>query len=139
MDSRKRIFGRFTSLLVAMLILITACASPVVLQQPTNTPVPVVVVVSDADATATSAAATAAAAPDSACDSLTPIKLQLQWVVQSQFAGYFAAVDKGFYEAECLDVTILQGAVDIVPQQVLASGQADFAIAWVPKALVSRA
>jgi NitT/TauT family transport system substrate-binding protein len=69
---------------------------------------------------------------------LTPIKLQLQWVVQSQFAGYFAAVDQGFYKDEGLDVTILQGAVDIVPQQVLASGQADFAVSWVPKALVSR-
>lgn len=69
---------------------------------------------------------------------LTPIKLQLQWVVQSQFAGYFAAVEKGFYKDEGLDVTILQGAVDIVPQQVLASGQADFAVSWVPKALVSR-
>jgi len=133
MDSKSRIFGRFTSLLAAMLILVTACASPAILQ---NTPVPTaipVVVVPDADA-----AATAAAATNADCTTLTPIKLQLQWVVQSQFAGYFAAVDQGFYEAECLDVTILQGAVDIVPQQVLASGQAEFAIAWVPKALVSR-
>ena len=68
----------------------------------------------------------------------TKIKLQLQWVIQSQFAGYFAAADQGFYQDEGLDVTILQGAVDIVPQQVLASGQADFAVSWVPKALVSR-
>lgn len=69
---------------------------------------------------------------------LIPIKLQLQWVTQSQFAGYFAAVDKGFYKDEGLDVTILQGAVEIVPQQVLASGQAEFAVSWVPKALASR-
>ena len=59
---------------------------------------------------------------------LTPITLQLQWVVQSQFAGYFAAVDQGFYNDEGLEVTIKEGAVDIVPQQVLASGQADFAV-----------
>ena len=39
---------------------------------------------------------------------MTPIKLQLQWVAQSQFAGYFAAVDLGFYEEEGLDVTILR-------------------------------
>jgi NitT/TauT family transport system substrate-binding protein len=63
--------------------------------------------------------------------------LQLQWVTQSQFAGYFAAVDQGFYADEGLDVTILEGAVDIVPQQVVASGQAEFGLAWVPKALVS--
>jgi len=68
---------------------------------------------------------------------LTPINIQLQWVTQSQFAGYFAAVDQGFYEDEGLDVTILEGAVDIVPQQVVASGQAQFGLAWVPKALVS--
>src|SRR5215217_2121401 len=69
---------------------------------------------------------------------LTPVKLQLQWVTQAQFAGYFAAVDKGFYKDAGLDVEILEGGVDIVPQTVLAQGQADFAIAWVPKALASR-
>ncbi len=69
---------------------------------------------------------------------MTKITLQLQWVTQSQFAGYYAAVDKGYYRDEGLDVTIKEGAVDIVPQQVLASGQADFAVSWVPKALVSR-
>jgi len=69
---------------------------------------------------------------------LTPVKLQLQWVTQAQFAGYFAAVDQGYYEDAGLDVEILEGGVDIVPQTVLAQGQADYAIAWVPKALASR-
>ena len=68
---------------------------------------------------------------------MTPIKLQLQWVAQSQFAGYFAAVDLGFYEDEGLDVTILEGAVEIVPQQVVASGGAEFGLAWVQKVLES--
>ncbi|MCB0197830.1 MAG: ABC transporter substrate-binding protein [Anaerolineae bacterium] len=72
------------------------------------------------------------------CTELTPVNLQLQWVAQSQFAGYYAAVAEGFYEDFCLDVTILEGAVDIVPQQVVASGQAEFGIAWVPKVLASR-
>lgn len=72
------------------------------------------------------------------CTETTDVKLQLQWVTQGQFAGYFAAQDEGFYEAQCLNVEILEGAVDIVPQDVLAGGQADFAIAWVPKALASR-
>lgn len=69
---------------------------------------------------------------------LTPVKLQLQWFTQGQFAGYLAAVDQGFYEAQGLDVEILEGGIDIVPQTVLAQGQADYAIAWVPKALASR-
>ncbi len=81
--------------------------------------------------------ATACGDDDAGGGDLTPINLQLQWVTQSQFAGYFAAVDQGFYEDEGLDVTILEGAVDIVPQQVVASGQAQFGLAWVPKALVS--
>jgi NitT/TauT family transport system substrate-binding protein len=81
--------------------------------------------------------ATACGGDEGGDGELTPINLQLQWVTQSQFAGYFAAVDQGFYEDEGLDVTILQGAVDIVPQQVVASGQAQFGLAWVPKALVS--
>ena len=68
---------------------------------------------------------------------LTPINLQLQWVAQSQFAGYFAAVELGFYEDEGLDVTILEGAVEIVPQQVVASGGAEVGISWVPKVLES--
>jgi len=70
---------------------------------------------------------------------LTPVKLQLQWFAQSQFAGYYAALEEGYYEDEGLDVSILDGGVDIVPQQVLDSGQAEFAVAWVPKALASNA
>jgi NitT/TauT family transport system substrate-binding protein len=66
------------------------------------------------------------------------VKLQLQWFTQAQFAGYFAAVEQGFYKNQGLDVQILEGGVDIVPQTVLAQGNADFAIAWVPKALASR-
>ena len=78
------------------------------------------------------------AASGEECTELTPASLQLQWFVQAQFAGYYAAKDLGFYEAACLDVTILEGGVDIVPQTVLAQGGSDFAIAWVPKALSSR-
>lgn len=69
---------------------------------------------------------------------LIPVTLQLQWFAQAQFAGYYAALDKGYFKDEGLDVKIVEGGIDIVPQTVLANGQADFAIAWVPKALASR-
>ncbi|WP_338068790.1 ABC transporter substrate-binding protein [Cellulomonas endophytica] len=69
---------------------------------------------------------------------LTPVRLQLQWFTQAQFAGYFAAVDQGYYEDEGLDVEIVEGGVDIVPQTELANDAVDYAIAWVPKALASR-
>jgi NitT/TauT family transport system substrate-binding protein len=86
------------------------------------------------------AATTAAAGgeTDVTTGELTPVRLQLQWFTQAQFAGYFAAIDQGFYTDAGLDVEILEGGVDIVPQTVLAQGGADFAIAWVPKALQSR-
>ena len=66
------------------------------------------------------------------------MSLQLQWFTQAQFAGYYAAQDQGFFEDHCLDVTILEGGVDIVPQTQLANGDVDFAISWVSKALASR-
>lgn len=69
---------------------------------------------------------------------LTPVKLQLQWFTQAQFAGYYAALKQGYYKDAGLDVTIVEGGVDIVPQTVLADGSVDYAIAWVPKALASR-
>ncbi len=87
-----------------------------------------------ADAATTEETAT----DEGACTELTPVSLQLQWFVQAQFGGYYAAKDLGYYEEQCLDVTILEGGVDIVPQTVLAQGGADFAISWVPKALASR-
>jgi NitT/TauT family transport system substrate-binding protein len=72
------------------------------------------------------------------CDSPDPVVLQLQWYAQAQFAGYYAAADQGFFEAMCLDVEMLEGAVDIQPHVVLANGDADFATTWVPKALAVR-
>ncbi len=73
------------------------------------------------------------------CESTDDVTLQLQWFAQSQFAGYYAAVAEGIYDKYCLNVTIAEGGVDIVPQQQLGSGAADYAISWVPKALGSRA
>jgi NitT/TauT family transport system substrate-binding protein len=68
---------------------------------------------------------------------LQEVSLQLQWVSQAQFAGYYAAVAECFYVDEGLDVNIIEGGVDIVPQDVLASGDVDYAISWVPKVLGS--
>ncbi len=68
---------------------------------------------------------------------LTPISLQLQWLPQGQFAGYFAAQEMGYFEEEGLDVTIIESGGDIVPQDALANGDVDYAIAWVPKVLGS--
>ena len=66
------------------------------------------------------------------------VTLQLKWVTQAQFAGYYVALDKGFYEEEGLDVTINAGGPDIAPPQVIAGGGADVIIEWMPSALASR-
>jgi len=92
---------------------------------------------SDDTATEDTAATEDAAAAEE-CAELTPVKLQLQWFIQAQFAGYFAAQDQGFYEDQCLEVQIVEGGVDIVPRTELAAGNVDFAISWVSKALASR-
>ena len=68
-------------------------------------------------------------------DALT---LQLKWVTQAQFAGYYVAQDMGYYKAEGLEVTIKPGGPDIAPPQVIAGGGADVIIDWMPAALASR-
>ena len=110
-------------------IALTACGGSSTSTESSAAPAP------SAPAAASSAAASAPAAE---CTEPTPVTLQLQWFAQAQFAGYYAAKDKGFYSDACLDVTIAEGGVDIVPQTQLAQGNVDFAIAWVPKALASR-
>ena len=66
------------------------------------------------------------------------VTLQLKWVTQAQFAGYYVAQDKGFYDEEDLNVTIKPGGPDIAPTQVLAGGGADVAVDWMPAALAAR-
>ena len=66
------------------------------------------------------------------------VKLQLKWVTQAQFAGYYVAAEKGFFTEEGLDVTILPGGPDIAPSQVMAGGGADVMIDWMPSALAAR-
>jgi len=66
------------------------------------------------------------------------VTLQSKWVVQAQFAGYYAALDQGFYEDEDLDVTIRPGGPDIVPEQVVLGGQAEFGIDWLDNLLATR-
>jgi NitT/TauT family transport system substrate-binding protein len=81
-------------------------------------------------AAAWAAMATGASAED--------VKLQLKWVTQAQFAGYYVAQAKGYYEEEGLNVTILPGGPDIAPTQVMAGGGADVMVDWMPSALAAR-
>ncbi|MFN3824117.1 MAG: ABC transporter substrate-binding protein [Pseudorhodobacter sp.] len=76
------------------------------------------------------ALATAASAED--------VTLQLKWVTQAQFAGYYVAQEKGFYEEEGLNVTIKPGGPDVAPVQVLMGGGADVMVDWMPSALAAR-
>ena len=68
----------------------------------------------------------------------TDVTLQLKWVTQGQFAGYYAALQQGYYEDEGLNVTIKPGGPDIVPEQVVLGGQADFGINWLDNTLATR-
>jgi len=84
-------------------------------------------------------ASAAPSADGSPAAELTPVRLQLQWAPQAQFAGYFAAEAQGFYEAAGLDVEMLDGGPDVIPQQVgSAADGPEFTISWVPKVLEAR-
>ena len=80
--------------------------------------------------TASMAAGIATAADD--------VTLQLKWVTQAQFAGYYVALENDFYKDEDLNVTIKPGGPDIAPTQVLAGGGADVTVEWMPAALAAR-
>jgi len=67
------------------------------------------------------------------------VTLQLKWVTQSQFAGYYVAQAKGYYKAAGLEVEIKPGGPDIAPEQVIAGGGADVIVDWMPAALASAA
>ena len=66
------------------------------------------------------------------------VTLQLKWVTQSQFAGYYVAQEKGYYKAAGLDVVIKPGGPDLAPEQIIAGGGADVIVDWLPAALASR-
>ena len=85
-----------------------------------------------------SAAAAAAMIASASSTQAETVTLQLKWVAQAQFAGYFVAQEKGYYKAAGLDVVIKPGGPDIAPEQVIAGGGADVIVDWMPAALASR-
>jgi len=85
-----------------------------------------------------SALALAVAAFTSSAFSADPVRLQLKWSADAQFAGYYVAAAKGFYKDANLDVTILPGGPNVAPEQVIAGGGADVIVDWMAAALVAR-
>src|SRR5256885_9873130 len=97
------------------------------------------VVVALALAGGTLAAVGTAATPSKhASAKLTKLTFQLKWVTQAQFAGYYAAEAKGFYKKAGLDVNIRVGGPDIIPEQVVAGGQAQLGVDWLPSLMSAR-
>src|SRR5688572_17910314 len=88
--------------------------------------------------TGTVAAAALFALAANAAQAADALTLQLKWVTQAQFAGYYVAKDKGFYDEVGLDVTIKPGGPDINPSQVIAGGGADVVVDWMPSAMATR-
>ena len=84
-------------------------------------------------------AAVGTAAPSKhASQKLTTLTFQLKWVTQAQFAGYYAADAKGYYKKAGLDVKIRVGGPDIIPEQVVAGGQAQLGLDWLPSLMSAR-
>ncbi|HMA32846.1 MAG TPA: ABC transporter substrate-binding protein [Chloroflexia bacterium] len=89
-------------------------------------------------ATPTAVANTPATATSAPAGTLTKFRLQLKWLHQAQFAGYYVAADKGYYKDQGLDVEILPGGPDVVPSQKVLTGVADAGIDWVGSLLANR-
>ena len=88
--------------------------------------------------TAAALVALAGLASGTAAQAADKVVVQMKWVPQAQFAGYYVAAAKGYYKAEGLDVTIKPGGPDVSPVQVLAGNQADAIVNWMPDALAAR-
>jgi len=107
----------FAALLVAMAFAVAACGGD------------------DEEAAGDTAAADTSGG---GCDSPDKVTLQLKWVTQAQFAGYYAAVEKGYYKRLGLAVNLKVGGPDITPEQVVLSGQAQFGLDWLPNLFATR-
>jgi NitT/TauT family transport system substrate-binding protein len=126
------------SSLAVLSLVAVACAPSAPPPAPTSPAAPAAQPTTPPAAAPTSApagAAPAAAKPASAPDK---VRLQIKWVPQAQFAGYYVALDRGYYTAENLDVQIVPGGPDIVSEQQVANGQADFGVDWVASFLAFR-
>ncbi len=130
MKARSRITWKAMALATSAALVLAGCSSSDDAADSSNPAAPA--------ATAAGGEAGSETSEEVSTQELIPVKLQLQWFAQAQFVGYYAALDQGYFADEGLDVEIVEGGVDIVPQTQLADGAVDFAIAWVPKALASR-
>jgi NitT/TauT family transport system substrate-binding protein len=121
---------RFLALAASASFLFAACSSGAATNAPSAAP---------SVAASEAAPSVAESAAPSAAPAAAEVRLQLQWAPQAQFAGYFAAVEQGYYEANGIKLTIVPGGPDVVPQ---AAGSAadgpEFTISWVPKVLEAR-
>jgi NitT/TauT family transport system substrate-binding protein len=125
--------ARVLGLVSAAAVLFAACSGT------TATPAPATPAASQPASQAPVSQAPASSAPASQTAEKASVKLQLQWAPQAQFAGYFAAKEQGYFDAENLDVTFLDGGPTVVPQQVgSAPDGPEFTISWVPKVLEAR-
>ena len=124
--------------LAATAILVAACSSPAATTAPSTAPT-TAPTDAPASAPASEPASAPASEPASAAPSPASVRLQLQWVPQAQFAGYFAADKQGYFKDEGLTVDFVDGGPTVVPQQVgSAPDGPEFTISWVPKVLEAR-
>src|SRR5262245_49255225 len=68
-------------------------------------------------------------ATDRSSGGATPVRLQLKWRHQFQFAGFYAALEKGYYREAGFDVTLIPGTPGTDPVETVLKGGADFGVA----------
>lgn len=139
---KRGLFFRVGPFMMMLLLVLAACGTPATTgtteSAVTSAPAEAAPTTAPADAPPAAAEPTEAPKAEAASGPKDAVTLQLKWVAQGQFVGYYAAMDQGYYDAENLDVTIRPGGPDIVPEQVVASGQAQFGVDWLPSLLANR-
>ncbi len=139
---KRGLFFRVGPFMLMLLLVLAACGTPAAPgttgSAATSAPAEAAPTTAPADAPPAAAEPTEAPKAEAASGPKDAVTLQLKWVAQGQFVGYYAAKDQGYYDAENLDVTIRPGGPDIVPEQVVASGQAQFGVDWLPSLLANR-
>jgi len=132
MTTKRRLSGLLAALMLVLPIA-AGCSSATAATAATTAAVTTAAASADSTtAAAVSSDATTAATQSGKLDKLT---LQLKWLPQSQFMGYYVAQAKGYYAEEGIDIEILPGGSDIIPEQQVYNGVADVGVTWVSSLL----
>jgi NitT/TauT family transport system substrate-binding protein len=67
------------------------------------------------------------------------LRLQLDWVPEPEFGGIYAALERGFFREERLEVEVVKGSAGVATPQLVSSGQVELGVMAAEQLLAARA